>query len=268
MPAAADFAERRFQSAAAHYLTGRAPYPPELIERVAQRLGLSQGDRLLDLGCGPGQLAMAFAPLVGQVLALDPEPQMLALAQRACSDLARSGWANVVAAPGGSADLGPHLGRFRCVVIGRAFHWMDRPETLHRLDGLLEPDGAVVLFGDERSDLPENAWVRAYEALLERYSSDDEDRRRRKSTAFAPHVSVLLASPFDRLERIGVIRRRALGLDDLIERALSLSSTSRARLGERTEAMIEELTATAKSWSADGLFTEVLTSNALIAQRS
>ena len=57
MPAAVDFAERRFQSAAAHYLAGRAPYPPELIEHVEQRLGLSQSDRLLDLGCGPGQPA-------------------------------------------------------------------------------------------------------------------------------------------------------------------------------------------------------------------
>ena len=48
---------------------------------------------------------------------------------------------------GSSRDLGPDLGTFRLAVIGRAFHWMDREETLRRLDAIIEPAGAVVLFG-------------------------------------------------------------------------------------------------------------------------
>jgi SAM-dependent methyltransferase len=262
MPAAPDFAVRRFQSAAAHYCAGRAPYPAVLIARITELLGLGRHDRIMDLGCGPAQLAAAFAPAVGQVLALDPEPAMLVLARRAAHGLP-----NVEVIQASSEDLGPHLGSFRAVMIGRAFHWMDRQETLRRCESLLQPDGAVVLFGDERPMLSENAWVRDYEAVLERYATGDEGRRRRRSDAFVQHISVLLDSAFSRLERISVIDRHALSLDGLVERALSRSSTSRARLGAATDTMIEELRAQAPAWSPNGVFTEVLTSSALIARR-
>ncbi len=79
---------------------------------------------------------------------------------------------------------------------------------------------------------------------------------------------MLLASAFNRLERISVIGKRTLDLDGLIDRALSLSSTSRARLGERADEMVEDLRRQAAKWGVDGTFTEVLASNALIARRS
>ena len=148
---AADFEDRRFQTAAAPYLAGRPPYPEALIARTAELIGLTRDDRLLDLGCGPGQLARAFAPLVGEVVAVDPEPVMLELAHEAAA-----GVRNMQVVQGRSEDLGGHLGRFKAVVIGRAFHWMDREETLRALDGLVEPGGAVVLVGEEALKLPEN----------------------------------------------------------------------------------------------------------------
>jgi SAM-dependent methyltransferase len=257
MPAAPDFAVRRFQSAAAHYCAGRAPYPAALIARTVELLRLDRRDRIMDLGCGPAQLALAFAPFCGEVLALDPEPAMLSLARQAAQ-----GSPNVRVVQGGSQDLGPQLGTFRAVTIGRAFHWMDRQETLRRFESLLSPDGAVVLFGDDRPTIPENALVKDYRALLERYSSDD-DRPRRDW----PHISVLLDSAFNRLEQVSVIARHQVTLEQLIERALSQSSTSRARLGARADELIAEIRTQAATWSPNGLFTEVLTSSALIARR-
>jgi SAM-dependent methyltransferase len=262
MSAAPDFAVRRFQSAAAHYSAGRAPYPAALIARTVELLRLDEHDRIMDLGCGPAQLALAFAPFCGEVLALDPEPAMLALAREAAQ-----GVPNVRVVEGRSEDLGPQLGTFRAVTIGRAFHWMDRQETLRRFESLLSPDGAVVLFGDDRPRIPENGWVKDFDALLERYSSDDEDRRLRKSDGFVPHTSVLLDSPFNRLEQVSIIARHQVTLEGLIARALSRSSTSRARLGARADELIAEIHAQAANWSPNGVFTEVLTSSALIARR-
>jgi SAM-dependent methyltransferase len=263
MPVAPDFSVRRFQSAAAHYCAGRAPYPAALITRTAELLKLDRCDRIMDLGCGPAQLAIGFAPFCGQVLALDPEPAMLDLACRAAKDVA-----NVQVVQGGSEDLGPQLGHFRAAVIGRAFHWMDRPETLRRFENLLQPGGAVVLFGDERPMVPENAWQGDYKAVLEPYSIGDEDGRRRHSNEFVPHVSVLLDSAFNCLEQISVIARHEFSLEGIIARALSQSSTSRARLGARADEMVEELRARAETWSPNGLLTEVLISSALIARRA
>jgi tRNA/tmRNA/rRNA uracil-C5-methylase (TrmA/RlmC/RlmD family) len=76
---------RRFGSTVPHYLAGRPNYAPSLIRIVKERLHLSGRHRLLDLGCGPGWLAIAFAPFVGAVVGMDPEPTMLAAAHDAAA---------------------------------------------------------------------------------------------------------------------------------------------------------------------------------------
>ncbi len=155
------FVPDRFRSAAPHYLAGRPAYAPALIRRVAQLCGLDGTGRLLDLGCGPGQLAVAFAPFVAGVLAVDPEPAMMAAGQNL------AGSAAVTFRQGSSQDLDPSWGRFRAVTIGRAFHWMDRVETARRLDGMIEPGGALVLFHVDHPAVPDNAWREAYQAALD-----------------------------------------------------------------------------------------------------
>ena len=259
---AADFEARRFQTAAAHYLAGRPPYPEALIERVVQLIGLTGDDRVLDLGCGPGQLARAFAAHVGEAVAMDPEPQMLALAREMAA-----GVPNMQVVQGRSDELDGRHGRFKAVIIGRAFHWMERETTLATLDGLVEPGGAVVLFGEEPARVPENARIVEYEAMHTRWSADDRNRERLLSKDYRPHMSVLLDSPFSRLERIGVVARHGLSLETLIDRTLSYSSTSHARLGVRADELIEELARKYAEWTVKGPMEEVLMSTALMAFR-
>src|SRR5829696_7193649 len=120
----------RFASAVPHYVAGRPNYAPSLIQIVKEHLHLSAVDRLLDLGCGPGWLGIAFAPFVGTVVALDPEPAMLEAAKLAAAE------ANVriELIEGSLYDVVTHLGMLRVVTIGRACDLMDRHDTLHRLD--------------------------------------------------------------------------------------------------------------------------------------
>ena len=63
MNAPIPFEKRRFRGAAEHYRKGRPPYALALFERVAERVGLTREHAVLDLGCGPGQLALGFARL-------------------------------------------------------------------------------------------------------------------------------------------------------------------------------------------------------------
>jgi len=262
MTAAVDFEVRRFQSAAAHYLAGRPPYPDALIARTVELVGLTRADRLLDLGCGPAQLALAFAPRVGSVVAMDPEPEMLRLARQAAR-----GVANVEVMEGRSDDLGPALGRFKAVVIGRAFHWMDRLATLAELDRLIEPGGAVVLMSDDHPDIPENRRIRDYTDWIETFSVGDEVRLERIAPSYRRHASVLLDSPFSRLEQISVYERRPLDLQALTDRALSFSSTSRARLGDKADDLAAELARRMDAWETEGPMEEVVASFAMIARR-
>ena len=254
---------RRFRTAAAHYLAGRPPYADLLIRRVAAACGLRRDDRVLDLGCGPGPLAVAFARFAGEVVAVDPEPEML---QAAAANAAAAGVA-IRLVQGSSYDLDATFGRFRLVAIGRAFHWMDRADTLARLDRLIEADGAVALFADRHPDVPDNRWRQDYEALVNRYVEGDSIRSLRKSVAWVRHEAVLLDSPFSHLERISVIERRRVSVDSLVHRVRSMSTTSADGLGPRTEALAAEIRAAMSRQAIEGQITEVVESEALLARR-
>jgi SAM-dependent methyltransferase len=255
--------DRRFRSAAKYYLSGRPAYASLLIHRVVELCALNATHRILDLGCGPGQLAMAFAPFVREVVALDPEPEMLDVARQNCS----SAYPNVQFVQGGSGDLSLELGRFQAVTIGRAFHWMDRAETLKVLDGMIEPKGAVVLFGDSHPEVPDNAWHTPYRQLIERYAEGDTEKARRFSPEWLRHEGILLASPFDQIERISVLERRRTPVDRLTDRALSFSSTSPERLGDKAGVLANEIRGLLTAYATDGAVTEIVESTASIARR-
>jgi SAM-dependent methyltransferase len=253
------FQPRRFRSAAHHYLAGRPGYAARAIARVIELCRVKAEDRMLDLGCGPGQLARAFAPYVSEVVGVDPEPEMLRLARQDGPD-------NALWIEASSYDVGPHLGRFGLVTMGRSFHWMDRVDTLRRLDGIVAPGGSVVLFSDSQPDVPDNAWRSEYSAVIERYA-EDEERRRRRGPGWVSHKAVLLGSAFSEVEEISVIERRGLTAGRLLDRALSMSSTSRARLGVRADDLLEELTELIARLAPSGHLREVVATNALMARR-
>lgn len=255
VPIPTPFDPERYRSAAAHYERGRVPYAPALIRRVAEATGLGAGHRVLDLGCGPGPLARAFAPLVREVVAVDPSPEMLAEARRLAGPAA-----NIRFLEGSSHDLDPALAPFRLVVMGRSFHWMDRVETLRRLDRMIEPDGALALFGDSAPAVPANAWQRVWEGIRARY--EPRTGPHQHDPSWIRHEAVLLDSAFARLERFGVVERRAIDVETLVQRALSMGSTSPAHLGGRTA----DLTAEIRSALGD-VREEVVETEALVARR-
>jgi SAM-dependent methyltransferase len=236
VPAPPPLEPDRFRSAAAHYDRGRVPYPPALFRRVADVTGLGSRHRVLDLGCGPAPLARGFAPLVSEVVAMDPSAEMLAAARALTTEAT-----NIRFVAGSSYDLGPALGHFRLVVMGRSFHWMDRVDTLERLDWMIEPGGAVALFDDVAPEVPANAWQAVWGSIRERYEINTGPHRRDPNSN--RHEAILLDSPFAHLERFGAIERRALDVETLVARTLSMSSTSPSHLGGKTAAMVAELRA-------------------------
>ena len=254
---------RRFRAAAPHYLAGRAAYAARLIHVVARLTDLRASDRVLDLGCGPGQLAAAFAPLVSEVIAIDPEPEMLRIAETRFGPIG-----NIRFIHGSSFDLPTGLGPLRLVTMGRSFHWMDRVRTIELLDRMIEPGGAIALFGSETVDAPENGWMKEYQALVRRYGETDATHVRHRSGAWVRHEAILLDSLFSTLEQVAVIERHQVTIEHMVDRAFSRSSTAPDRLGGAAPRLARDIQALLGPIAHDGVLTEVVATNALLAWRA
>lgn len=70
--------ETLFAGAAAHYGTGRMPYPAGLAAALGEALGLDGTGRLLDVGCGPGSLTVPLAPVFAEAVGVDADAGMIA----------------------------------------------------------------------------------------------------------------------------------------------------------------------------------------------
>lgn len=258
------FEPHRFRSTVPYYLRYRPAYPPELIDLVAGRCAIGPGVRLLDLGCGPGPLAVAFARLGATVVAVDPEPDMLA----ATRQLAGEQGVAIETVEGSSYDLGPGLVSFRAVTMGRSFHWMDRAATLAALDRMIEPDGAVVLFGSRHIEAKRPAWRELVTQLCEAFVPEGMEERRRRKASQEPQELVLRHSAFSRVERHGIVVSRTLTTDDVVGVTYSSSKSAPQALGDRQAAFEQALREGLARLSESGAFSETIEAYAMIARRA
>lgn len=252
----------RFHSAARFYARYRPRYPQALIERIAGHCGLDGTGRMMDLGCGPGFLAIAFAPHFEDVVGVDPEPEMLEVAT---AEAAAAG-VSVTLVPGRSDDLGAHWGRFRMVAMGRSFHWMDRDATLRALDAMIEPGGQVVLIDAANGG---TAWEAAWRKVHDGWAlpAARAPAEQRAAPGWERHEVVLARSPFRRVARARAQYAATATIDDLIGRAYSMSATTQAALGTRREAFEAALRAQLRAIEPSGVFREAFDVEAVIAER-
>jgi len=255
---------RRFRSAVPYYARFRLGYPDSLLARVAAFAGLRPGDRVLDLGCGPGLLAVGFARLGMHVVAVDPEPDMVAAARSAALDRGLT----IDVREGSSFALPVDAAPFSLVAMGRSFHWMDGANTLRALDTLVSPSGALAFFDDDHPRTRENAWRFALRDVADKFGRNRSHHLvEARKPEFRSHHALLLESPFCRLDGLSTFVRRTITADEVAGLAFSLSTTSRAKLGDRADAFESELRAALAHISPEGQFVEIAELSALVARR-
>jgi SAM-dependent methyltransferase len=264
MSALFPFVPNRFASTAATYARYRIGYADGLIDRALVECRLGAGARALDLGAGPGLLAIPLARRGIEVLALDPDAAMLEAgrADPAAADLAID-WRQ-----GSSYDLPGDFGAFDLVTIGRAFHWMDRAATLAALDAMVKPGGAIALFTDDRIRGIKNASDQIVEEVRIAAAGREDVFSGMRSGAVIPHETMLLDSPFRSLVRIGVVETRAVSVEDIVGRALTYSHCAPAALGDGLPAVVALLRRRLEAAAVDGVLTEVVEHTAIIARRA
>lgn len=139
-----------FSGTATYYRRGRLPYAPGLAETLAEALGLDGRGRLVDVGCGPGTLALGLAHLFGEIVGVDPDSGMIAEAMRDAAERGVAGKARWVRAR--AEELPAGLGSFTVATFGQSFHWMDRDLVAAAVRGMLLPGGALVHISDLKTE--------------------------------------------------------------------------------------------------------------------
>ena len=157
-----------YEGVAWYYARYRPVYPPSLVTIVRDHFRLDGTGRLLDLGCGPGPVAIPLAHLFEQVVAMDPDDAMRAEGERIARE---RGIRNIEWRFGGSKDLSPALGQFRLVTMGNSFHWMDRARTLDALYDLVTDGGGIAVVGEGGPipPPPMTPWRAAINSVVKRY---------------------------------------------------------------------------------------------------
>jgi SAM-dependent methyltransferase len=139
--------------AAAHlYDAIRPTYPADAVAWAVGQAPL----RVLDLGAGTGRLTEVLLDAGHEVVAVEPDPQMLAvLSGRHPRATALAGSAEAIPLPEGTVDA---------VVCGQAYHWFDRQAALPEIARVLVPGGTFAPVWNLRDETV--AWVAALSAII------------------------------------------------------------------------------------------------------
>ncbi|WP_405656346.1 class I SAM-dependent methyltransferase [Streptomyces sp. RK9] len=157
--------ETLFSGTAAYYARGRLPYAPGLAQALGDVLRLDGQGRLLDVGCGPGTVALTLVELFREVVGVDPDGGMIAEAGRQAVRAGVAGKARWLRAR--AEELPAGLGTFTAVSFAQSFHWMDRDLVAATVRDMLRPGGVLLHISDLKTapptpaDLPHPAPPRA-----------------------------------------------------------------------------------------------------------
>ncbi len=204
-----------FGQQAGAYDRGRPEYPADAVEWMLAGVGPD----VLDVGAGTGKLSRAVLATGRVVVAVDPDPVMLAeLSSREPGVRTLVGRAERLPVPDASADA---------VVFGQAWHWVDPAAASREAGRVLRPGGALGLIWNIRDT--SEPWVAELSQLMEASAAEN------LLLGAGPRVEV----PFDELETQAFAWTRELTGEQLAQLATSRSTMIAATAGERASILVE-----------------------------
>jgi SAM-dependent methyltransferase len=258
-----------YRGTAEHYERYRRPYPTALMDDLRARVAVGPADRVVDLACGTGQIAFGLADAVGEVVAVDQEPELIARARRKADGL---GVTNIhwITARAEAVELD---GTFGLVAIGNAFHRLDRDVVARRLVPHLAPGGGMALLWSWSPAHGDAPWQHVLDDVLRRWMDalDTGDRVPsgwEQAIARDPHEAVLRRAGLRYEGRVEVRVAEEWTVESLIGNACSTSYVNPVVLGERQTEFEDDVRAALLACAPDGVFVQDQTYAYELARRT
>jgi len=256
--------ESLYAGSAPYYAIGRLPYPLAMADAIAAELKLDGHGWLLDVGCGPGNVALLLASLFESVVGVDADPAMINEARRQAKarGINNAEW-HVLRAE----ELPAGLPTFRVATFAQSFHWMNRSRVVPIVSELLEAGGAWVHVGAtthrgvEEENPPTPAPPRAEIDDLVRHYLGPTRRAGRgtlpEGTA-KDEEAIMFAAGYAEPDRVrvpwGEVFTRSE--DEIVASVYSLSSAAPHLFGDRLADFEKDLRALLRRASPTGVFYE------------
>jgi SAM-dependent methyltransferase len=129
-----------FDAAAADYARYRTGYPDEVVDDVVAAARLHSGSRVLEIGCGTGQLSVPLAQRGVELVAVELGPNLAAIARQALAEFPA---ARVEVS--GFEDWPLPAEPFDAVVSATALHWIEPSVRFSKPAQALRPGGVLVV---------------------------------------------------------------------------------------------------------------------------
>jgi ubiquinone/menaquinone biosynthesis C-methylase UbiE len=253
----------RFAGTAPYYDRFRAPYAQAAIDFIVERYNLSKGVRALDLGCGPGTIAIPLSYTVADVVAVDADADMIAEGRRLAVSRGRQ---NIQWLWSKAEDISFGAELFQVATIGQAFHWMDRDEMLRKLAVLLSDRGGLALVNPGKRR-PQESWEPVADQIVAKFLGPRT--RHPKSNPQEPENEPALVrseyfSNFSAHEFPSTITR---DIKSIVGCVYSKSSSARPLFGDNAKAFEAEVTKALLSLNPVGVFNEHVETEVVVAPK-
>lgn len=253
-----------FAGTAPYYHRYRAPDAQAAFDFIANQCGLDESVRGLDLGCGPGTIAIPLSQVVGEVVAVDSDSDMIVEAQRIAAARGRD---NIQWLRSRAEAISADLGVFQVATIGQAFHWMDRDEMLRLLAMLIVDGGGLALVNPGRRR-PQESWELVANRIVAKFLGPRT--RHPKSNPQEPENEPALLrskcfSKFTAREFPSTVTR---DINSIIGCVYSTFNSAKPLFGSNAEAFETELSKALLSFNPLGIFIEQIETEIVIANKT
>ncbi len=240
-----------FEGAAAYYAQYRRLYPPEVVSYIVQEFGLDGRGRLLDGGCGTGQVFLALGKYFEEIVAFDADEAMIQEARRLIQEHHLS---HITLLKMKGEDISPELGTFRMAIFGASFHWMDRMQVAARVYDRLEPGGNIVLLAPSGVHSGAAEWEVRVRDVIAKWLGPQRRAGGGVYNEGERHEQILKKTQFGPVKTLDIYVDETWTIDEILGWLYSTSYASKAILKDKAPGFEQDIRESLGELAPEGSF--------------